>query len=123
MQRRASSRYGAGKAAVGHTSRQARQLPQWSASAASGGNSRDRKSTRLNSSHLGISYAVFCLKKKKPTTDGQQRDGPTSRPSSCPGPSDSPRSSVERRSPNDLGSRRSALSPTEAGNVLVRSTT
>src|SRR5471030_3418593 len=29
-------------------------------------NRRDRKSTRLNSSHLGISYAVFCLKKKKP---------------------------------------------------------
>src|ERR1035441_10941878 len=33
----------------------------------------DRKSTRLNSSHLGISYAVFCLKKKKkkkqPTSD------------------------------------------------------
>src|SRR2546426_12541753 len=29
---------------------------------------RDRKSTRLNSSHLVISYAVFCLKKKKPTT-------------------------------------------------------
>src|SRR5258705_8325998 len=28
----------------------------------------DRKSTRLNSSHLGISYAVFCLKKKKTTT-------------------------------------------------------
>src|SRR5256885_4111380 len=27
----------------------------------------DRKSTRLNSSHLVISYAVFCLKKKKPT--------------------------------------------------------
>src|SRR5258705_7997126 len=27
--------------------------------------SADRKSTRLNSSHLGISYAVFCLKKKK----------------------------------------------------------
>src|SRR5205814_4750767 len=26
---------------------------------------KDRKSTRLNSSHLGISYAVFCLKKKK----------------------------------------------------------
>src|SRR5205814_10279100 len=26
--------------------------------------SSDRKSTRLNSSHLGISYAVFCLKKK-----------------------------------------------------------
>src|SRR5256885_907337 len=28
----------------------------------------DRKSTRLNSSHLVISYAVFCLKKKKPHT-------------------------------------------------------
>src|SRR5436853_1698353 len=28
------------------------------------GRERDRKSTRLNSSHLGISYAVFCLKKK-----------------------------------------------------------
>src|SRR5688500_19295787 len=41
---------------------------------------QDRKSTRLNSSHLVISYAVFCLKKKKKdkigngtdiTTDGQ----------------------------------------------------
>src|SRR5262245_64539200 len=30
-----------------------------------GGGRQDRKSTRLNSSHLGISYAVFCLKKKK----------------------------------------------------------
>src|SRR5256885_7194901 len=29
---------------------------------------RDRKSTRLNSSHLVISYAVFCLKKKKNST-------------------------------------------------------
>src|SRR5256885_8860987 len=29
------------------------------------GDRRDRKSTRLNSSHLVISYAVFCLKKKK----------------------------------------------------------
>src|SRR5581483_877889 len=29
--------------------------------------SRDRKSTRLNSSHANISYAVFCLKKKKKT--------------------------------------------------------
>src|SRR2546427_9228322 len=39
-----------------------RQLPElcecWS--------KRDRKSTRLNSSHSQISYAVFCLKKKKP---------------------------------------------------------
>src|SRR3989454_8338381 len=30
-----------------------------------GESGRDRKSTRLNSSHLVISYAVFCLKKKK----------------------------------------------------------
>src|SRR5256885_17194903 len=30
-----------------------------------GGGEADRKSTRLNSSHLVISYAVFCLKKKK----------------------------------------------------------
>src|SRR5205814_7290577 len=33
---------------------------------------RDRKSTRLNSSHLGISYAVFCLKKKKNTNTEQK---------------------------------------------------
>src|SRR5256885_3754803 len=31
---------------------------------------RDRKSTRLNSSHLVISYAVFCLKKKKQIRSG-----------------------------------------------------
>src|SRR2546426_3721942 len=31
----------------------------------------DRKSTRLNSSHLVISYAVFCLKKKKKKRDGE----------------------------------------------------
>src|SRR6266496_3394340 len=30
---------------------------------------RDRKSTRLNSSHVEISYAVFCLKKKKKNRD------------------------------------------------------
>src|SRR5256885_12166919 len=32
----------------------------------------DRKSTRLNSSHLVISYAVFCLKKKKTTAQAPQ---------------------------------------------------
>src|SRR5690606_39672939 len=31
----------------------------------------DRKSTRLNSSHVKISYAVFCLKKKTPNAPGQ----------------------------------------------------
>src|SRR5262245_65512290 len=40
------------------SSRQRRQSSRCSSSS-------DRKSTRLNSSHLGISYAVFCLKKKK----------------------------------------------------------
>src|ERR1035441_11048839 len=38
----------------------------------------DRKSTRLNSSHLGISYAVFCLKKKTPQY-GRDADSPTGR--------------------------------------------
>src|SRR2546430_8124840 len=40
---------------------------------------KDRKSTRLNSSHSQISYAVFCLKKKKlyrsPTSPARRRDG------------------------------------------------
>src|SRR5205814_7316046 len=58
-----------GSDAVGRRSRHLRggqpDLPQ------AGGRPRgDRKSTRLNSSHLGISYAVFCLKKKK-TADEQ----------------------------------------------------
>src|SRR3712207_8805150 len=35
------------------------------ATAATGGERKDRKSTRLNSSHANISYAVFCLKNKK----------------------------------------------------------
>src|SRR5439155_3195515 len=37
---------------------------------------RDRKSTRLNSSHVAISYAVFCLKKKKENkTHAEQKSG------------------------------------------------
>src|SRR5690625_6302013 len=36
---------------------------------------RDRKSTRLNSSHVAISYAVFCLKKKTSTYNNSQSDG------------------------------------------------
>src|SRR5438874_8239850 len=41
--------------------------------------SQDRKSTRLNSSHVEISYAVFCLKKKKQkerTRKGHETDWP-----------------------------------------------
>src|SRR5258705_9101150 len=37
----------------------------------------DRKSTRLNSSHLGISYAVFCFKKKKHQQLSRPDIGPT----------------------------------------------
>src|SRR2546426_9132554 len=46
----------------------------------------DRKSTRLNSSHLVISYAVFCLKKKKnkiteqPSTNNNTRSNHTQHP-------------------------------------------
>src|SRR5579872_7576392 len=39
--------------------------PGWRTGRSSGRGWRDRKSTRLNSSHVRISYAVFCLKKKK----------------------------------------------------------
>src|SRR2546426_7239629 len=39
----------------------------------------DRKSTRLNSSHLVISYAVFCLKKKKKTNTRRTPSGEPSR--------------------------------------------
>src|SRR5256885_4789860 len=42
-----------------------RRYAKGAAAAEAATNSRDRKSTRLNSSHLVISYAVFCLKKKK----------------------------------------------------------
>src|SRR5207248_10766105 len=58
---RASLRYPAGLPARGPTCRRSRfrvRLPSCS-------RSQDRKSTRLNSSHRTISYAVFCLKKKK----------------------------------------------------------
>src|SRR5947209_11922816 len=43
----------------------ARVLRRRGATSRGGGGRGDRKSTRLNSSHANISYAVFCLKKKK----------------------------------------------------------
>src|SRR5438067_2590386 len=46
--------------------------------------SKDRKSTRLNSSHVSISYAVFCLKKKKKSGPPAQSNVPTA---PRPGPS------------------------------------
>src|SRR3712207_8913167 len=41
------------------------------------GHARDRKSTRLNSSHANISYAVFCLKKKNEEHKAQHTTTPT----------------------------------------------
>src|SRR5688500_19494888 len=71
---RRSSDLASGAADCGRTNRSAAQPPSPSAvsrpTARHRGRGRglrggDRKSTRLNSSHLVISYAVFCLKKKK----------------------------------------------------------
>src|ERR1039457_1146401 len=45
----------------------------------------DRKSTRLNSSHLVISYAVFCLKKKKEMSPSNQHSAAVSRPGGAAG--------------------------------------
>src|SRR5256885_12017977 len=60
-------RRGRGRRALRAMGRDARGLRGVARGAA--GPARDRKSTRLNSSHLVISYAVFCLKKKTPTLD------------------------------------------------------
>src|SRR2546429_5319590 len=46
--------------------------------------STDRKSTRLNSSHGYISYAVFCLKKKKNHTSRERPHPPTRHPTTTP---------------------------------------
>src|SRR5438045_4507937 len=56
-------------AARGHVGRAAQVQPVGGRDGAVG----DRKSTRLNSSHLGISYAVFCLKKKTETVLNRER--------------------------------------------------
>src|SRR5690349_22217400 len=45
----------------------------WSAHGSACCESEDRKSTRLNSSHVEISYAVFCLKKKNNNTHSRVR--------------------------------------------------
>src|SRR5438132_10520937 len=47
-----------------HGARVHRVLPGWLLPVLGDGREQDRKSTRLNSSHTVISYAVFCLKKK-----------------------------------------------------------
>src|SRR3712207_7970862 len=53
------------RAALGDAGRRARPPPGEDGERRGLGLRRDRKSTRLNSSHANISYAVFCLKKKK----------------------------------------------------------
>src|SRR5690242_21136006 len=49
-------------------------------------NSTDRKSTRLNSSHMSISYAVFCLKKKKKKNSALDNHAPTQAATSASSP-------------------------------------
>src|SRR5256886_7316877 len=56
-------------AAVGPTEQAAREGAQSTACGPIASGMEDRKSTRLNSSHSQISYAVFCLKKKKDPRD------------------------------------------------------
>src|SRR5437667_9191159 len=51
-----------------------------------GKNARDRKSTRLNSSHITISYAVFCLKKKKHDAPSRAHDSSSSIDLACTTP-------------------------------------
>src|SRR2546426_11118778 len=52
---------------------QSRRLARCHSAPEPPGRHPDRKSTRLNSSHLVISYAVFCLKKKKTDAPGPHR--------------------------------------------------
>src|SRR3712207_8696288 len=53
---------------VGHAARGALMSVRGGRGERTRGEDQDRKSTRLNSSHANISYAVFCLKKKHITT-------------------------------------------------------
>src|SRR5258707_5691131 len=57
----------AGYNATGQVTSERRKKPFQLARGAMGTEKVDRKSTRLNSSHANISYAVFCLKKNKRT--------------------------------------------------------
>src|SRR5256885_3548803 len=59
-------------AAAGRLRREWRRGGAGARTCTSSRSTSDRKSTRLNSSHLVISYAVFCLKKKKLTQNGPQ---------------------------------------------------
>src|ERR1039458_10412737 len=71
----------AGQAPSAQAHQRAQGLPHRTLKRARLGEHLDRKSTRLNSSHLGISYAVFCLKKKKKTKNktAKKTNGPCKR--------------------------------------------
>src|SRR5436309_10509230 len=74
------SRYGPGRRALGEGGEHHHVIgrpEEWSRRPRSADQRRstsDRKSTRLNSSHVKISYAVFCLKKKKKKKNTKQCD-------------------------------------------------
>src|SRR5947199_6343849 len=70
---------------------------------------RDRKSTRLNSSHLGISYADFCLKKKKDTPRAAEGPG-----ASDPGRHAEPPRRPDARARAELGAAVSELGSEDA---------
>src|SRR3712207_7676458 len=61
-----SARSAAGRGRRDQLAQQGREGLRWVPGDAGVHRRRDRKSTRLNSSHANISYAVFCLKKKNP---------------------------------------------------------
>src|SRR3712207_7674319 len=63
--RRGDREKGQASSASGASVRSMDEIEAWFAAAGPREAELDRKSTRLNSSHANISYAVFCLKKKK----------------------------------------------------------
>src|SRR5690606_41912486 len=76
---RGGARHGGAQAVLRLVHGRLRRRGRRGAAAQAGGRARgDRKSTRLNSSHVKISYAVFCLKKKN------ARPSPTRRTTSSP---------------------------------------
>src|SRR5690349_21961802 len=60
-----SGNYGSSGSGSGQYSSGTSGSGQYGSNSGQFGSGKDRKSTRLNSSHVEISYAVFCLKKKK----------------------------------------------------------
>src|SRR4051812_49475011 len=78
---------------------------------------RDRKSTRLNSSHMSISYAVFCLKKKKHTPRAA-----STRTSTLGGPSRTSRRNITKLGTTHHTERRDADQPRRTSPTTRRCT-